>query len=312
MRRPLILIVCAALISSCGGKSGEPADGTIDSRSNTSASSPDVSSKPAARARPCRPGMPPEPPSIVARRNGYRITVDYRFASEACLPSKLLITVRSKEKQDNVGFRDGGGAAIPVHDAGGSLTFYAPFLELPPYMANASSYTPGGERSRVVSTVAPESRPYCLETRPLADCLRAARAHYTRCAQGRGPRAECHPKLWRTRPRRPTAPLRGFTAKALERSVREQVGTTFWTQVGGRALDIRCPTTAVCFVTYGRVGDRRSRFTARYAISAQSGVPSCWFVARTKVVRRPVDPRVLDAVGAQDGPSDSPNGCVRE
>jgi hypothetical protein len=259
----------------------------------------------------CPPAETPEPPSLAAHRSDYRITVDYRFAAADCLPSRLLITVRSEQKQDNVGFGSGAGGAIPVKAASGSVTLYAPFLDLPPYLANASSFTSAGKRSRVVSTVAPESRPYCLQRRPLDDCVRAARAHFARCEQGRAARTACHPKLWRRRPPRPIEPLRGISARALERSLREQLGTTYYS-VGGRALAMRCANTTACLVTYGREGDRTTRFTVRYSISAQAGVPSCWFAARTKIVRRPLDPTLLDVVGAQDGPSDNPNGCVRE
>jgi hypothetical protein len=101
----------------------------------------------------------------------------------------MLITVRSKPKQDNVGFRPGAGGPVPVNARSGSLAFYAPFLELPPYMANVSSISASGERSRVTSTVAPEPGPYCLQTRPLAECERAARAKFTRCQQGRATRS---------------------------------------------------------------------------------------------------------------------------
>jgi hypothetical protein len=251
-----------------------------------------------------------EPPSISARRTGYRITVNYRFAARACRPLAMLIMVRSAKKPDNLGFRSGDGAPIRVEHESGSLRFSAPFLELPPYLANVSVFSASGRRSRVVSTIAPEAGPYCLQVHSVADCVRAARVKSMRCGFGWLPRRACHPRLWRTRRTQPIIRLRRVSRRELERSVRLEVGRIYYPS-GGRALAARCANTLVCFVTYGRQRDETTRFTVRYTISGGSDPKLCWSAVRAKVVQRPRNLRLLDEVGVLDGPSDGPSGCVR-
>ena len=256
-------------------------------------------SRPLATER-CKPGDPAPRPELTARRSGYDVTVEYRFAAGSCLPARMNLIVWVDKVHDHRGVpKDSASGEVAFPGPRGRVEFSTPLLELPPYLANAFVYAVLGSDHYVhVSERVPESEPYCRESRPLDDCLREAEDLAAACRVGSRPQSDCHPRIYRTDPEAPAAAFNGHAA-GLESSLAGAL----------RAGVVNCPNERWCYVVFV---SESARFRLRYGIQPQ-GRPGCWRVAVFSIVNdRANRGGWLDIPGRLKPPAvEKLEGCIR-
>jgi hypothetical protein len=189
----------------------------------------------------------------------------------------------------------------------GSVVLYVPRPEVPPYEAHVFAYRKDRyhDRGEGAGAPVPEREPYCLQERPLAECVLEARTRTTRCRLGLAPRAQCHPltHVAELPPERPFAGDRArLEAEGFERNITYNEGA-------GRLNHVTCPTSSSCTLVYESEPEPKLNFVVRYSIFADRD-PRCWYVGHKEIVEAPDDLRLMVAAFVTPGPSDLPKGCL--
>jgi hypothetical protein len=248
--------------------------------------------------------LAPPVPVVTASRRGWRITVRWRFLRRTarCVPAAVLVLASSVDDLSNAATAGGDDRFLPVAGDEGQVTFDAPMLDLPPYEARVAVYGRDGIRTVVTTVPIAGSEAACSDARPVAWCMRRARALFRRCIEGRAERSRCHPRAWRAQPPLPNRPLRGVAPAALAASLRR---TERRMEGAGAELadeSVSCRGTRICDVVWQGPGRRPNRFTIRFTISAgAANGHGCWIAARYRIVRPPRERGLFEQLRAMWG-----------
>jgi hypothetical protein len=319
VQRRLLLLAFLPVLAGCGSSRDAAGPeqpvaisvpGRIDARARTYRPTAGCTAIPIQGTSGPTTAAPPIP-QLSAHIDGWKLTISWRFLARpsACRPVAVLVTANSVDKPDNMAFGRGGGGAIPINGTSGSVTLYAPFMDLPPYEARLSGLDKQGIRGPVSTVPVSGSRPGCTATRPVATCITEARALFERCLTGSAPRVRCHPKAWRVHPPLPINPLHGVTTRSLEASVRTTLEPMNNSQV--TLAGVSCTRMPYCRVTWRAPGRPGPRVRVRYRMSGMKvrGSHGCWIGAR-QVVARGEDRAVVTVLEGWGNAFTQPSGCT--